>query len=207
VQLDRVRGDPGLAVVVVEGSDADHVGAGAGTPNGLARPPHLESPVRGRVGRAGGRIRRFRDHLARAGAQDDVVVLVGLLALEARRGDHAEDVALEREPPGRDEGRPGNAGEMRERRRLHRQEARPVLERLDRPALEAARANRARDVSRGWGGHARHDRDDHGDEHEQKHPTARPRSHRDEARRVIGGPGLRSRCDPGNGPGLSSAPG
>lgn len=66
------------------------------------------------------------------------------------------------------------------------------MQRLDRPALEAASSCRACDVPRSWSVHTRHDRGDHRDQQDQKQATARPRSHREEARRAIVGPGSKS---------------
>jgi hypothetical protein len=40
-------------------------------------------------------------------------------------------------------------------------------------------------VPRSWSGRTRHDRGDHGDQQDQKQATARPRSHREEARRAM----------------------
>jgi hypothetical protein len=64
--------------------------------------------------------------------------LIGLLANERNGGDDAEDVALEWEPRLRKGGGLGQAGEMSDRRCALTEETSPVLERLHRPALEAA---------------------------------------------------------------------
>jgi hypothetical protein len=95
-----------------------------------------------RLGCAEGRVRRFRDEILRAAAENEVEVLIGLLTDELGGGHRAVDVPLERETRCGDVSRPGDADEVGDRRRLCPHEAWPVLQRLDRPALDAARCRR-----------------------------------------------------------------
>ena len=64
---------------------------------------------------------------------------VSLWADERDRGDDAEDVSLEGQARRRDHPRPSQADEMSDCGCSRREQPRPVLERLDLPALDAAR--------------------------------------------------------------------
>jgi hypothetical protein len=70
--------------------------------------------------------------------KDEVVVRVVLEASERDTGDDGEDPPFQREPPaGRKVGRTGQARQVGDRGRPCPQEKRPVLQRLDVPALDA----------------------------------------------------------------------
>jgi hypothetical protein len=81
-----------------------------------------------------------------------VEVLVGFFTDERDGGDDAVDVPLERKPRLRDARRPRQASEMGDRGRADAKQARSVLERLHRPALNPA-SDEPRGVvflRRGW---------------------------------------------------------
>jgi hypothetical protein len=70
VELDSVRSNTGLPVLVVEEGDANYAGSGADPPR-PAGSDHLLSPGKGCASRAEGR-GRLGDHRARAASQDEV---------------------------------------------------------------------------------------------------------------------------------------
>ena len=100
MQLDRVRRDPGLAVVEVEEGDPGNARSSA-EPDVAPRHAHLTAPQRRRLPVAARR-GRLRDHVVAALLEDDVQVAVVLGRTSTTRGDDREDVALERKPRVRD---------------------------------------------------------------------------------------------------------
>jgi hypothetical protein len=95
MELDRVRRHARLTVVVVEEGDPNDAGFRA-DPRHLPRIAHLLASVRSRADRAERR-GRLRDHRPGAAPKDEMVVEVGLAAVEGDGGDDAVDAALERE--------------------------------------------------------------------------------------------------------------
>jgi hypothetical protein len=71
----------------------------------------------------------------RSALQDEVQVLVSLLAHEGDRGNDAVDVPLEAEARLRDARRPRKADEVGDGGATDAEQAWPILERLHRPAL------------------------------------------------------------------------
>jgi hypothetical protein len=137
VQFDPIRSDASLPVKEVEEGDASDTrpAADLGEWPGAG---HLLSSVGHRSLRADCR-GSLRDHRARAAAQDEVVVEVGLGAVEGDAGDDRIDPAFRQESPTRRKvGRTGETRQVFDGGRSCRQEKRPVLQRLDRPTLDAA---------------------------------------------------------------------
>ena len=99
---------------------------------------------------------------------------------EGDSGDEAEDVALERETGRRERARPREADQVGDDGWADRKQLRPILERLHRPALDAA-GEGSRDAGmalrrrRRDSGGDRSENDHQGDE---RHPPARSDSHR-----------------------------
>jgi hypothetical protein len=136
VQLDRVRGDAGLTVVVVEESDARHARFRTEA-NEATGARHLPAPV-GRGLLCAGRRRRLGDHLVLTVSENEVEIAVGLGADERDRRSHPEDVPLEWHARSGQGTRRRAGHEVGDRRNAQAEKARSILEYLDRPALDAA---------------------------------------------------------------------
>ncbi len=136
MQLDRVRRDTRLAVLVVKERDTGHAGPRA-EPYAAAGDADLTAPERRRPRVALGR-GRLRDHVVAALLEHEVQVAVLLGTDEHHRGDDREDAPLERQTRVRQRARRRPRDEVADRRLSRGQEVRPVLERLHRPALDAA---------------------------------------------------------------------
>jgi hypothetical protein len=176
MELDRVRGDAGLAVEVIPEGDAHDVGSrtrAGGSPRGS----HLPLPEWRGLRGAERRVGRLDDHVLRPAPDDEVQVLVGLLAhLRDGPGD-AEDVPFERQARGQDAGRPREARQVRNGRPAGRDQARPVLQALHHVALDTA-AERRRGARRGGRGGLSHPGDDgsaRGDQQDDENSLAQPR--------------------------------
>jgi hypothetical protein len=137
MEFDRVGRDPGLPVEEVPKGDSDDTRLCA-EPYPTPRHLHLPLPNGCGPGGAEGRVGCLRDHLRAPASKDDVEVAVVLLADQRDRGGNAVDVPLERQASGRQEGWTAEADQVSDRRASRWQEARPVLERLHRPAFDPA---------------------------------------------------------------------
>jgi hypothetical protein len=142
VQLDRVRRDTILAVVEVEERDARNSRVGT-RPCCSPRSRHEPTVVQRRsvVAVLGWRL---TDHVGTVLLQDEVIVGVRLFAHKRHSRDDREDAMLEREARRREVRRRWPRHEVPHFRQPVREQARPVLQRLDRPTVDAAAVAGAR---------------------------------------------------------------
>jgi hypothetical protein len=136
VELDRVWGDPSLAVLEIEERNPgdDGIAAKARRVAGLR---HLGAPSWRGPRRASGR-RRFGDHVPGATLKDQVEVGIRLRAVEGDRRPHPVDVSFERQARGGQSGWPRATNEVRDRGVAERKKAWPILKRFHRPAFDPA---------------------------------------------------------------------
>jgi hypothetical protein len=138
MELDLVRRNAVLVVEEVEERDARELGFRTELDD-CSRLRNLSPSLRGRSAVAS-RARSLGDHrVTCAVLKDEAEVAIGLREHIRYLGCHPELVPLERRPGSRQRCRLRLGDEVRDRGRLDGQELRPVLHRLDLPALGAAK--------------------------------------------------------------------